>query len=731
MEKGLQTAREELDRANADLDQSETERKAAETQLRALQRQLEAKEEELDASLEQVMHLVSEAERANRAQDQFLDNMSHELLTPLTGIVGCVSLLNACGLNLDEEQGEYLALIEKSSEDLQTVIQGILDLANAKRGSLKLASVDFDLRVLLKETFEGLRREARDKDLVLISDIGSNVPARVCGDPNALRRILVHLARNAIFFTRSGTVDVRIEVVEETASKVEVALVVEDTGPGMSEEQTGLLFNLFEREEIAATSLAGGSGLGLLVANTLSMKMSSKPIHVESKLGVGSRFRFFVVLTKQTEGAETDDQTAEDLQDSEPSPVAVEDQRILVVGPENEGRATICKCLDDWQTDYRALQNGADALACLREAAGKGSPFHQVIIDPLLIGSSVESFCGAIDIDLALAGTQLIICASKGEAGDGERYSNLGVAAYLTQPVKPFRLYNCLQSVAAKPAKARRQRPSQLVTRHTLAEDRRHGVCPLLISGALVEKWAIAELIKRWGYSLAQVPSPDAAIEALKSESADYTIVIAELDVAIAAAKHIRASHSDCKNPHLPIIGIAEDADSEMRGAGREAAVTDIIVGPDTADKLLKLIEIYALGAVPAAEPIEKEAPGGEESMDVFHWQQMRDYLLATMEGDEDLTTMILDLFFNEDIPDVQTKLLAAIAAGDAEAIHREGHTLKGAAANVGAESLREIALGIENAGRAHDVAKAKSLSIEFTKEFSRLSEEKAAATSA
>lgn len=741
MEKTHQATQDELDRAVAQLKQRELDQQASEARVRLLEEQLAAKNHELDASLEQVMHLVEEAERANRAQDQFLDNMSHELLTPLTGIVGSVSLLHSCDLEWDEEQAEYLMLIERSAEDLQTVIQGILDLANAKRGALELASVDFDLRLLLKEAFDALRGKARDKALAFTANIASDVPARVCGDPNAVRRVLMHLANNAIYFTQHGSVSVNVDVFAETENNVEVAVRIDDTGPGMTEEQTSLLFTLLEREEIAATSLGGGSGLGLLVANALAMRMSSKAIQVKSVLGVGSRFQFFVVLGKQhaqaanaPEGLPGD--LPGDLHETAPTSVAVEDQRVMVVGPKSNGRQTICESLAAWQTDSAVFEGGKEAIAALRQAAVDGKPFHQVVVDPQLIGLSVDTFCKTIRDDATLAFTRTIVCASEGQAGDGERYTNVGAAAYLTQPVKPFRLYNCLQAVAAKPTVTRRKTPTQLVTRHTLGEKRRHSVCPLFICDPLTEELGIAALIERWGYAIKKVADPRQAVEALKA-SARYPMVIAELDLALDAAKRIRAPGSGCQNPRVPIIALTVLDDEGALSAARTAGVSEIVKAQAAGKELLNLIEKYALGSLPTPEAIPEAIPtmtvdpSPEGVSTGCHWQQMRDYLLGTFEGDEDLTTMVLDLFFDEDIPEVQVKLATAIAAENFEEVIREGHTLKGAAANVGAESLREIALDIENAGRAQNIAKAQARAGDFAEEFARLAQEKAAAAGA
>ncbi len=222
------------------------------------------------------------AESANEAKSRFLATVSHEFRTPLNGIIGMSDLL--CDTRLDPEQMTYVRALRTSGQALLSLIEEILDFARIEAGKTTLSEEAFDLVSLVEGVVELLAPKAHDKGVSLSTMTGADVPARLIGDPERIRQVLINLVGNAVKFTQEGGVGVRIGWID---GAVEIAVV--DTGPGIAPDRIGAIFDEFEQADDHTGRQHGGSGLGLAIVKRLLPLMQGE-VRVESELGHGSTF---------------------------------------------------------------------------------------------------------------------------------------------------------------------------------------------------------------------------------------------------------------------------------------------------------------------------------------------------------------------------------------------------------------------------------------------------------
>jgi PAS domain S-box-containing protein len=229
------------------------------------------------------------AEAANRSKSEFLANMSHEIRTPLNGIMGMAAL--ALDGELNEDKREYLRLVKLSADSLLCVINDILDFSKIEAGRMTMERIEFELLSSAGEALKTLAPRAAEKGLKLRFDFASDLPEVVVGDPIRLRQVILNLGANAIKFTETGEVRVRVGAESASTDSVLIRIDVEDTGIGIPAGKQETIFRAFSQGDASMTRRYGGTGLGLTICSRLADLMGGR-ISVESEPGQGSRFTF-------------------------------------------------------------------------------------------------------------------------------------------------------------------------------------------------------------------------------------------------------------------------------------------------------------------------------------------------------------------------------------------------------------------------------------------------------
>ncbi len=372
-----------------------------------------------------------EAQEASRAKSAFLAMMSHELRTPMNGILGLAYALR--GAKLDQRQAEYLEMIEQSGHGLMTILNDILDLSKIEAGKLELEVAAFDIRKLAAQIRLVWSETARLKGVELVLDIDPDTPAWLSGDAARVRQVLMNLVSNALKFTETGRVTVRIAPQDDG-----VALSVSDTGVGMSDEQQAGLFMPFAQGDRTIARRFGGTGLGLAICRQL-VDMMDGEIGVESAPGQGSTFTARLALPEAVAANDVDD-AIETLD--------LTGARVLVVDDNAINQTVARAILEAAGAVVVTADDGHTALVRLRI-----EDFDVVLMDvhmPGMDGSEAVRRIRAGEggrVDLPV-----VALTADAMAGDAERLLAQGFDAAHPKPIQPAGLLMTVAGLRAPPA---------------------------------------------------------------------------------------------------------------------------------------------------------------------------------------------------------------------------------------------------------------------------------------
>ncbi|QOV91476.1 hybrid sensor histidine kinase/response regulator [Humisphaera borealis] len=654
------------------------------------------------------------AEAASTAKSDFLATMSHEIRTPLNGVIGMADLLSHTPLT--PQQARYASIIQSSSDGLLAIINQVLDFSKIEAGKLELCERDFELPSAVEEVVVVLAQKAATKGLELAYRIDQGVPSNVRGDDDRLRQVLMNIVNNAIKFTASGEVVVRVTVdKDETAclednNRVMLRFAITDTGPGIPAERLHRLFKSFSQVDSSITRQHGGTGLGLAISKQLVELMGGR-IGVESTPGKGSTFWFTVALSLRQKAAVN------------VAAFSLAGRRVLVV----DDNLTQCQVLHEqlrtWGLDAHYATDPRIALDMLAESARRGTPFDLAIVDlnmPVMDGFALAR---AVRGNRELAMLPLVLMSGVEASGAAEE-SKLG--QFLTKPVRQSDLLDAVMKALARPADLPAAVPP---TGATAPAQDRSAMRILLAEDMEVNQFVVVETIARDGYTCDIASNGREAVAAATAK--EYDLILMDCQMPELSGFEATAAIREFERTQRPngvrarIIALTANAVKGDRERCLAAGMDDYLTKPLDPVKLLRSIAStepagpvemtagqtapaaranpIATAAATSADPVKADVEATVAGVIDYH------DLLARCDGDKNMMGRLAQKFHAKS-GQIWVDLEARFRSGDAEGTTRLAHALKGTAANLSAGRVAKLAEELEELGRSAELTSAEDV---------------------
>lgn len=393
----------------------------------------------------------NESQAANRSKSEFLANMSHEIRTPMTAILGFADNLLDEGLPT-KEKSHAIETIRRNGEHLLNIINDILDVSKIEAGRMRLEKVPCHIATLVQETFSLMKARADAKGLQASLQFASAMPSTIVTDPLRLRQILINLLGNAIKFTESGSVNFIISMLEGEPTRL--CMDVIDTGIGMTESQSEVIFQAFAQADTSMTRKFGGTGLGLVISVRLADLLGGKLALLNTKPGQGTTFRLLLpaeAAASPTEWIEpvsiapvTPERTTSAAKTSFEN--ALSGLRVLVADDSQDNQRLVEHILRLSGALVTVVENGQQALEAALAADEKHEPYQAILMDmqmPVMDGYAATR-------KLRERGYQWPIIALTAHAMVEDRAKCLGAGCdeYATKPIKRQEIINLIAKLA-------------------------------------------------------------------------------------------------------------------------------------------------------------------------------------------------------------------------------------------------------------------------------------------
>jgi predicted ATPase/signal transduction histidine kinase/CheY-like chemotaxis protein/HPt (histidine-containing phosphotransfer) domain-containing protein len=596
------------------------------------------------------------ANKAAQIKADFLANMSHEIRTPMNGIIGLTHLIKKTKLN--QQQDNYVIKIEESAKHLLGIINDILDFSKLEAGKIKIEYERFSIENVLSYTSSVIMKMCEDKGVELFFKLNSKIPSWLMGDEMRLKQVLINLAGNAAKFTQHGEILVSGDIESEDNEKIKLIFTVKDTGIGMSGEEKKKLFQAFSQADSSISRKFGGTGLGLIISKNLIEIMGGK-IWFESEAGSGSSFYFNVELKK--------DKSNEKIEESK---ITLDNKKILIIDDSEISLEILEEYLENIGVKTEKAMSGEEGIKKIKE-----NKFDMIIIDwnmPELNGidtiKKIRNEFSPNDIPSIIMVSAYNIDEIK-EAG-----KNVGINGFLTKPVQKSNLTDTILKILNR-AKLVGEVEEEEIEIFNFEK-------VLLVEDNKINQMVAVEFLNSFGLNTIVADNGKEALEIIKNENP----VLILMDVQMPEMDGYQATKIiKFENGAIPIIAMTANSLDGDKEKCLSAGMDDYISKPINPEELNKKLSKWLVRKDGyKVKNTTFKFKGIDENIDIIKVAGIKVYIEIFKEfckSYENIENILNEMYINKE----EDKMKKYI------------HSLKSASSNIGANTISQFALKLEN----------------------------------